>query len=79
MEQAPNDLVKIENTPPEDFSDMELWQPTKPMTVKEVLEEMEKQGRRTLTLEEVEALMKKAGVDRIEPKEDDIIVEKKED
>lgn len=80
MEQEPKDLIKRENTLPEDsskkdeFADLELWQPTKPMSVKEVLEEMKKAGRRALTLEEVEALMKKAGVETIEPKEDDIVI-----
>ncbi len=80
MEQEPKDLIKRENTLPEDsskkdeFADLELWQPNKPMTVKEVLEEMKKSGRRALTLREVEVLMKKAGVEKIEPKEDDIII-----
>lgn len=85
MEQEPKSLIRRENTLPEksskkdDLSDLELWQPTKPMTIKEVLEEMAKQGRRALTLKEVETLMKKAGVERIEPREDDIVIEKKED
>lgn len=53
----------------------ELWQPNKPVSVKEVIEEMEKAGRRGLTLEELKKLMQEAGPIKIEPRADDIVIE----
>lgn len=55
--------------------DIEFITLTKPMTMREVLEEMKKQGRRGLTIEELTSLVEKSKSQRIEPKDTDIIIE----
>lgn len=55
--------------------DIEFITLTKPMTMREVLEEMKKQGRRGLTIEELTSLVEKSESQRIEPKDTDIIIE----
>jgi len=55
--------------------DVELVSPTKPMSAEELLQEMEKQGRRSLTINELKQFIEDTtGI--IEPQEDDIVIEK---
>lgn len=52
-----------------------LVRPTKPMSTKEVLEEMKKQAMRPLTLDEVQAFLKKGQADQIRSEGTDIVPE----
>ena len=71
--------AKLESGPntfnPEDFI---LIQPTKPMTVGEVLAEAERQGARPISLEELETFIKMQQEVTIEPRSTDIEGEFKE-
>jgi hypothetical protein len=55
--------------------DIVTLQTTKLMTVKETMAEMDKQGLRPMTVEEVMAGMAKKAEERIIPKDDDIVIE----
>ncbi|MDP3999400.1 MAG: hypothetical protein Q8P76_02280 [bacterium] len=59
--------------------DIEIWRPTKPMTVEEIMKEMEKAGVRPLALEElpIKKIERKAEKRKQLP-EDQKLLEKKE-
>jgi hypothetical protein len=58
------------------LEDIVFVRPTKPVTTREILEEMEKQGVRTLTTEDLETLSShQKSFGRIELKDNDIVIE----
>jgi hypothetical protein len=72
--QPPKTLVPAIESKPSNSDEVTFVRPTKPMTVREVLAEMDKQGLRPVTLEGMKELIPEPNV--IEPKDTDIILDK---
>ncbi len=77
FEQSNSGEDKTNEQQPAHVDNMEIWETTKPMTMKEVLEEMKKRGLRALTVEEVEALVKNSEESEL-PKGSEFMVKEKD-